>query len=368
MAIPHRTVVVDSNTIVTTDWFLASSPWNITLYQAQQGYIRLVVPEMVVMEVCGRFRNQLTSLRDKGRGHRESLSKLGVTVDDDAIDVRAIAADYEHTLRARISNASGVITDLSSVDIRQLVQRAVDRTRPFDQEGNGFRDSILWQVFLLELTHSTVVTLVSNDGAFYESKERRDTLHPSLVEEVEASGRDPNAIRYYNTLGKYLKETGTQDIGISSQVIDLITTEASQLNNNIAEAIAQAEILNKSPGIRLIIEEVFGPSASLVDVVEVEGTTGVSLVTLEGTVDVDVYVEWWATNIDTTWTETTKTIDYTVTCTYDHNEKALADFGAETILVDIDADDLKGAGPDRWTHGDLWKGRHLVNGDDELLA
>ena len=126
------TVVVDTNQIVKRDWRIGRPWWSILLQLAASGQLRLVVPDLVVLEAVGRFRAEL----GKAEG---TLKKLGIP-----IDLAAQVSGYEAGLRQTLRDASAEMPCDPPVTVSDLVGMAIGRELPFDQNGNGFRAAFFY--------------------------------------------------------------------------------------------------------------------------------------------------------------------------------------------------------------------------------
>jgi hypothetical protein len=117
-----QAVVADSNTLVQGDWWMAGAPWRITRFRAQQEDVRLVVPEMVVLEVSGRYRSVASSELEKMKSGQRLLTRLGVAIEwpDPNVDIVELASRYKASIEARVLGAKGRIPRVSEIDLMRL--------------------------------------------------------------------------------------------------------------------------------------------------------------------------------------------------------------------------------------------------------
>lgn len=351
----RRALLVDSNAIVATDWFLKSAPWRVILYDAQQGHFHLVVPALVIQEVVGRYRASLIEEAEKARNANNSVRRLGVEVPDCQIDVDDLVSSYEVALRAKVTGAGGTIPDLPSVDLGKLTTKAIGRLRPFDHDGNGFRDAILWEHGLELVAQHGRVVLISGDRKAFHGGKDQPGLVGDLALELEQLGHARDAVKLYPDIGSYLKDTGTTNPGIFAAVAELLTAEEEQIGVNLQVALSQAEIEFRHGNGRVVIEQAFPPaSVTLIDVSSADDHE-VALVTLEGDADLDLYVEWWDGR-QPDYGSGTETVTYTATASYDVRARVLDDFSVGKLQVDVGRDDLSSL-------SGLYEGDWLLDGD-----
>jgi hypothetical protein len=101
-------------------------------------------------------------------------------------DIAPLRLRYRDDLEEILREANGEILPIPTVPHRRLIERAVARRRPFDANGDGYRDALVWESVLELLNLSTdPVALISNDKpAFSESKDKPE-LAFDLVTELD---------------------------------------------------------------------------------------------------------------------------------------------------------------------------------------
>jgi len=93
-------------------------------------------------------------------------------------------ADYEAELRQKMATAHVEIIGIVEVDHFELVKRAAGRQRPCNQNGDGYRDTLLW-LGALELaaqSGSDRVTVVTRDTDF--AADGKQGLHQDMKDEA----------------------------------------------------------------------------------------------------------------------------------------------------------------------------------------
>jgi len=240
------TLVVDANLVVRRDWHISSPWWSVLLGLCATNQIRLIVPEIVIREVVGNFARELAS-------PSRELGKLGV-----GIDSEHEKAQYEAELRSKLVNAGATIADSDPISVLELADRAIRRVRPFNDQGNGFRDSVIWAHVLEAALNEHNVVFISNDSGFCEGKGADRKLHPDLLAEAEAVGD----VSWFADIGVYLESTGRDPAlnSVEAEVLELIVGEWGQVAVNLATAIEQSvAIAYGTDDAHVAISEVGGP-------------------------------------------------------------------------------------------------------------
>lgn len=223
-----KTLVIDSNQIVNTDWRLNNSMWRLLRGMSRTGQIRLVVPEVVVAEAVGAFSRQFVEVN-------AGLKLLGIPLNGDQA-----AGDYESDLRASLHSCNASVLPDDHISISELVKRATARTVPIDENGNGFRDTVVWARVLQLASSGDEVVLITNDHDFCGGTKTGRYLHPDLVSEADLHGN----IVWYNSIEAFVESSGRDsDLAeVESAILELIASDREQVDINLAEAIAQGSV------------------------------------------------------------------------------------------------------------------------------
>jgi hypothetical protein len=253
--------VTDSNGIVEGAWWLDSAEWRVLLYRARAGAVRLIVPEVVVREVVGRYKAALRRDATAAASARKKLQRLTHDVpaqDTVAVDLEAKTAEYETFLRGTLERNGALVLPLPEIDVSDLVDRAVQRRRPFDENGSGFRDCLLWETVVNELRDSTHtdLTLVSRDGKAFQESKGSSLLHPDLYREL--TSRDIlGRVTLVDSLAEYFSTLENGNATLTAQIISDLESHEEQLIERAEEQLVLAELSSASlPLVTVSVVEV----------------------------------------------------------------------------------------------------------------
>jgi PIN domain len=322
------TVVVDSNAIAYRDWRLTSAPWRVLAYRVRSGMCSLVVPELVVREVVGRYREAVAKTTEKARAVGASFTTLGIATPVPGVDIDAAVVEYERALRAAIGEAGGTIEKPPDVPILDLADRAIDRRPPFDAKGNGFRDAVVWEHVVATSEQGSFTVLVTGDKAFVDPKS--DELADELRDEV--GGRVQVAV----TVAEHLRATGIEDPAATARVTTVVEAEREQLAENVKLLLPGADVEPDDAGVSVVIEEGHDPvHVVVVGVTAAKDADGLLLVDLDVEADVDLYVERW--DVGTTMgTSASATVSLATSATFDTEQGTLDNLSLGTVRIDLD--------------------------------
>jgi hypothetical protein len=332
-------VVVDANCIVRGAWFLDTAAWHVLLYQSRMDLKQVVVPEVVVREVVGRFTEDLRASKkqvvDSGRTLDEFLRWSGgfpgrAKADD--LDVGEWVRGYETELRRVLEEASVSVPPIPQIDLDDFVHRAIYRHRPFNGAGSGFRDCLIWMgfQFVVEAQPGIEGVLISADHkAFWDSG--NTGLHPDLVSELEGRGV-ASPVTLYESVADFVKAQQIGDANIVAGVLRKVTETQDQLREWVSSALVGPSLTSDGVlRIEAVVKEVSGATVIFQSVSGVTGD-GSELLLVNFLVKASTVIAWWF-DATTVVEELDSRIFTSATATFDLDTGAFADFNLDAPTV-----------------------------------
>ncbi len=187
--------MVDTTEVVR-DFGLRRAGWDELLDLASAGLVRVVVPEVVIMEAVRQHAKRVTtakneSIKKVAEGLRD-LKQLVAVPDLDFAAIRqevaSAAESYERTLRARLARADVEVKPLPRIAHERLLGWDMSGRQPFHESGTGYRDALIWAT-VLEVADS----LRDEEPVLFVSGNRRDfygpdgTLAAALAQDAQHS-------------------------------------------------------------------------------------------------------------------------------------------------------------------------------------
>ncbi len=248
-------LVVDANTL-SSDHYLASPSFVVIANEIADGDLEVIVPEVAVIETVGNFRRSIDHAHNAlekfgGKWNRllpdpTKLEDLDAYLDD-------LAATYEETLRAKLADLGARVQPIPDVAHESLVQRAVERRPPCDGNGNGYRDSLIWETILVIAAEGDDVVFVTNDTDFtIEEEEDRRTLHPDLLADLEEAGVDVEVTvvaDIHIAIREYLSQDEAEIADLAQQVRLELLNEWLQEDAALYEGALQAKVDPEAAGL-----------------------------------------------------------------------------------------------------------------------
>jgi len=232
-------VVLDANVWVA-ERLLQSSIGSAFLYALTSTGASLGLPETVELEVNAVL---LAEAEKAVEGLRKSARLLRQLSGQKTLHQAPTAEKIQEGIMRRWAELGGLLekTPFSFELAKSALTRVIEKRPPCGENNEQFRDCCLWEA-VLERSKTGTVHLVTNDGAFYESRDRSRGLEKRLCEEVVAKHCD---IRIYSNIREFLscmeKPVAVLDeSAISTTIVDAVSSDARQLVAKHSDSYALA--------------------------------------------------------------------------------------------------------------------------------
>jgi hypothetical protein len=297
--------------------------------------IKVVVPELVIREVIGRFSDELRKRKDDVAKSAESLRRLIASPSEPMeVPITESVREYESFLRQTLAASKVEIVPLPKIDVSDIADRAIYRRRPFDEKGSGFRDSLVWTNFTDCLAESPTAraVLVSNDSkAFFDGD--KSGLHADLVAEVRKGGFE-GVVDLYQSIAGYLTDEDIGDAQIVAKVADEVVAQQVVLSALASKGLNGSELSSVGyPEVRAIVTESAEVTMILLKVsgVIADGSELLLVSFLVGAkAQIDLSIDD-GRSLDNREVESTILIE--ASASYDPKSKSFADFEVEPPFV-----------------------------------
>ena len=113
-----------------------------------------------------------------------TLANMGVDAGTVELDAAEATAAYEARFRDRLTQAQSISHPARS-DASCDRSEGHRKAQPFDANGSGYRDSLIWEHVLIAAAEDDVVLTSNNSRDFATSKETPEELATELVEDLE---------------------------------------------------------------------------------------------------------------------------------------------------------------------------------------
>jgi hypothetical protein len=353
-------VVLDTTALVA-DRYLQSNAARLLLSQSVQRNLRVGVPEVSYREAVNKVREQADEALDAiGRGSG-TLRRLRA-IDSDiflAFTAEDVAATYDKFLRAEFERSAVEVLAIPDVAHAELVDRALYRQQPFDNQGRGYRDALIWEtVRAVAKTSRDDIGFISHNHRDFAESGKSSGLARMLQDDIKADGA-PSTVTLYDDLDAFLTEHVRPAVDVLKDLRRRVD-EGSEFHDRLMEAI-EAAIDGADPDISEMRADAFAdhgeaeysleearlhsvhPGVTVLQIANARRLTDEAFALdmyVEADADVDFYLyriyappSWLRSPLEddedtapqTVTGTTTKTLGLTVEATYWRSEDAIED-------------------------------------------
>lgn len=177
-------IVLDTTSIYR-DYFL-QRPATVEFLQGLHKIpAKLLVPEVVIDEMVRRYLRDLGSALQQLADAWQQISRLrAVTVPQGlSLSVEERADRYREALLSRIAEFGGEVLPYPKIAHKELVARDLAGRKPFDQNGRGYRDALIWESVRSKTWggHERVVFVSNNSTDFGKAPQLHDGLRKEIL-------------------------------------------------------------------------------------------------------------------------------------------------------------------------------------------
>lgn len=217
-------IFIDTNIIFKADFFRSTLAQNF-LKAAKFLGVEVLIPEIVLDEIKGKFPQELLNRLSKYRKERKNLNELMV-VQEINIDINREIERYEKWLDELLVEYEVIILPYTATSTKEVVIASYKRKKPFKENGDGYKDYLIWATIKNNIseTPDDVETffLTENIKDFCDKKSEDDySLHPDLVKQISKGKTVPETQRSFRKF--FDEEIATQLQNIELEHVDGLT-------------------------------------------------------------------------------------------------------------------------------------------------
>jgi hypothetical protein len=161
-------LILDSNVFIS-DFWLRGTQFALLKDAVQRIGGELLVPEVVNAEVRTKYREKLAeAIRAEAKATTAVSDLLGPSASPTpSRDLDAACRAYGDHLDRELKAIGAKLLPIPEVSHQAMLSLALDRKRPFDNEGRGYRDALIWETILkLARERGGQISFVSMDSDF----------------------------------------------------------------------------------------------------------------------------------------------------------------------------------------------------------
>lgn len=244
-------LILDTN-VFYDDYGLQGTTLRILFEYLRKGGFRMLIPEVVFMETVNQVREKIAAAAEANNGRvLEMRRKTGLTISPviTPADIEELVNKYTAFLRGRLEAVSATIAEIPSISHKMVLERDLERKKPFTKNGKGYRDALIWETVLQAASNeSDPIVFISKNSSDFADDEKKG-LHPDLLSDLANHNIDPSKITLLLAIGSFVKETLIPKLPSPEQTLVTFMQKAhptfsleSELADTFSEKLSGQEI------------------------------------------------------------------------------------------------------------------------------
>lgn len=224
-------IIIDTN-ILFGDMQLKGPKLYRLVEKAKENQDIIYLPVVVIKEIKNKFREELVTSQKELTAtikdiKRKTDNELTHPLDDSLL--RKMVLDFNRSFDQQAVSLGIKEIDITKQGHDELVDKAVQKKKPFSDTGKGYRDALIW-IAVRELAekyagHPSIanhkIVLITANWKDFCASDKFD-LHPDLIEELEDYGIDPVTVKAVKDLDDVQVYLLTPDKAVYKDVEKLI--------------------------------------------------------------------------------------------------------------------------------------------------
>lgn len=203
-------IILDTN-IIVSDFRLKSPDFQVLLENSKKETEQLIIPQVVVDEVLNKFKQRLELVKSNTEGEIKTFNKLTTSSIEQIISSEKIEQslkEYKSYLDKIFKDNNVRILPYPATSHQQVAKRAMHKKKPFNYNGAGYRDSLIWENIKSEITQDEEILIlpkvvfITNNYKDFATKEFE--LHPDLLNELNEELYNTDSIIIYSGIKEYV--------------------------------------------------------------------------------------------------------------------------------------------------------------------
>lgn len=179
-------VFIDTN-IFYNNWYLNNANFKYLFNYLENTGSKLFLSEIVCSEVDNKFNIELDSLKK----HFSDGLKKSKSILNEVPNYNLNKLDVDYSIKKVLSELQNDFkieyVSYENIDNSKIVERAIKRIKPFQDQDKGYRDTLIWLSLLDYLKTENIdneISFINNNSKDFLNKEKSN-LHPDLIKDID---------------------------------------------------------------------------------------------------------------------------------------------------------------------------------------
>lgn len=239
-------VVLDTN-IYVQDFTLESSEFSLLFDYLKKTDSRIILPQLVYQEIRSQYIKRANTFLSDSKKCIDNLNKLLVSdpLSNVDLNINECLEAYIEMFYKKLNIERKDIFPYKNSYLTGLVNRSINKERPFSEKGKEFCDSVLW-LTVLDIANKTnhskrspLVFISSDTNAFGDISTKkghekdRNILHRELLKEIESKKL---SLQYFSSISDFIKSQST--------IIDFVNPSwiLNQVTNQLLKGLVEKDV------------------------------------------------------------------------------------------------------------------------------
>jgi hypothetical protein len=143
-------VMVDTNCLMH-DYLLIEANVQTFLRGCHRCHITVFFPAVIIDELVGNYKKDLTRLTNEHRSVSRKLQRIGIRTETRDFDVKKETESYRTHVHQMMEHHGVTLSPYPKVSPEALVEASYSGRKPFKESGEGFKDFLIFESLMIEL-------------------------------------------------------------------------------------------------------------------------------------------------------------------------------------------------------------------------
>ncbi len=197
-------IFIDSN-ILFQDYFFENKSNKNLLQYCKEGLLKIHMSEIVRLELRRQFEKEIKATNKELEKIQKNIARLKLEEDVKIISIENQLKKFDDFYN-RLTNIDDFkILNYSNEFLPDIVNRAVNRIKPFTEEKSELKDAIIWKTysFYVEQGKLDNCIFLTNNTSDFCTKKDKSNIHPELLV-------DTRRFKVVNSSFDFIKEYGPE--------------------------------------------------------------------------------------------------------------------------------------------------------------
>lgn len=200
-------IFIDSN-ILYQDYFFDNKSNKKILEYCEEGLLHLYMSEIVRLELRRQFQKEIEEKNKEINKIIKAFNRLKIENDIVIISIEEELKKFDSFYsRLNLYNNFHILPYKNDF-LPDIVDRAINRKKPFTEEKSELKDAIIWKTYseFVEVNNTVDCILLTNNTSDFCAKKDKSKIHPELISDSDKFSVINNSYEFIKTYANILEK------------------------------------------------------------------------------------------------------------------------------------------------------------------